>query len=90
MLLFDFKLQKIERLKAQLTQLADLIAPHFEKTANDDDDDDDDDELDEGELDILQRAGIIPSGMKSKGKSKRSTKHIIFAGNEKGKGVRKL
>ena len=72
-----FILQKIEKLKAQLTALADIIAPRLLGRA----DDDGDDELEETELDVLRQAGVIQASQKSK-RPNRSTKHLIFVDNE--------
>lgn len=69
--------QKIEKLKAQLTALIDLIAPLLLKEV----DDADEEELNETELDVLRQAGIIPPSKASK-KSKRSVKHFIFVDSE--------
>ncbi|KAL5519258.1 hypothetical protein ACEPAH_941 [Sanghuangporus vaninii] len=72
-------LKKIEKLKAQLTELADLIAPHV---ASGKEQDGDEVGLDEQELDVLRQAGIIKASKSSKRPSKRSSKHIIFVENE--------
>jgi hypothetical protein len=66
--------QKIERLRDQLTTLADLLTEH--------DADDDDTSLDEEEFEILVEAGIItvPSKRRS---SRPPAKHIVFVENEK-------
>ncbi|KAI5121153.1 hypothetical protein M0805_007151 [Coniferiporia weirii] len=69
-------LKKIEKLKAQLTALADLIAPHLAY------DDEQEHGLDEEELSVLGQAGIVRPSKKSKGKSKQSSKHLIFMDNE--------
>ncbi|KAG6879866.1 hypothetical protein C0992_010535 [Termitomyces sp. T32_za158] len=64
-------LQKIDKLKNQLTEMADLMKPNFldEQAEND---------LEEGELQILIDAGII-SGRSRPG---RKGKHIIFVEDE--------
>lgn len=60
--------QKIDKLKAQLTAIADLIHPSLlDQTAAG--------ELDEDELEILRAAGIVSSA-RSKGKGK--PRHIVF------------
>ncbi|KZP25422.1 u3 small nucleolar RNA-associated protein 11 [Athelia psychrophila] len=61
-------LKKIDKLKAQLTAIADLIHPSLlDQTAAG--------ELDEEELEILRAAGIVSSA-RSKGKGK--PRHIVF------------
>ncbi|KAL5494964.1 hypothetical protein ACEPAI_426 [Sanghuangporus weigelae] len=72
-------LKKIEKLKAQLTELADLIAPHV---VSGKDQDNEEDGLDEQELGVLRQAGIIKAPKSSKRPSKRSSKHIIFVESE--------
>ncbi|EJD03662.1 u3 small nucleolar RNA-associated protein 11 [Fomitiporia mediterranea MF3/22] len=71
-------LKKIEKLKAQLTELADLIAPYLtsEKGAEEESDG-----LDEEELDVLRQAGIIKAPKSRRQTAKRSSKHIIFVEN---------
>ncbi|KAH8119897.1 u3 small nucleolar RNA-associated protein 11 [Phellopilus nigrolimitatus] len=71
-------LKKIEKLKAQLTALADLIAPHLLSNGEEGDDD----KLEDEELDVLRQAGIIQESKSSKRKSKQASKHIIFVDNE--------
>ncbi|KAJ7293108.1 small-subunit processome [Mycena rebaudengoi] len=61
-------LKKIDKIKAQLTAMADLMKPGSLEN------DEDVDELDATEIETLQRAGIIPN---RKGKG-RAPKHIIF------------
>lgn len=69
----DDPAQKIEKLKGQLTALADLVAPYLSGV------DKDNDGLDEDELDVLRKAGVISSGSKVSEKSKRRSKnHILF------------
>ncbi|KAI8990559.1 small-subunit processome [Trametes punicea] len=71
-------LKKIDRLKSQLTQLADLLKPGTL------DDEDDAEQLDEQELDVLREAGVIPPESKNarrKSDSKKG-KHLLFAENE--------
>ncbi|KAG1760349.1 u3 small nucleolar RNA-associated protein 11 [Suillus occidentalis] len=60
-------IKKIERIKSQLTALANLIAPQ-----------DDNDALDETDLETLREAGVIPPETKRR----RLPRHIIFAENE--------
>ncbi|KAG1908325.1 u3 small nucleolar RNA-associated protein 11 [Suillus fuscotomentosus] len=64
---------KIERIKSQLTALANLIAPQ-----DDNIEDDGEDALDETDLETLREAGIIPPGTKRRP----PPRHIIFAENE--------
>ncbi|KAI0639541.1 small-subunit processome [Trametes polyzona] len=68
-------LKKIDRLKTQLTQLADLLKP---STLNGEEDDD---ELDEHELEVLREAGVIPPESKKSRRKSRSNKgkHLLFA-----------
>ncbi|KAG1889515.1 u3 small nucleolar RNA-associated protein 11 [Suillus subluteus] len=63
---------KIERIKSQLTALANLIAPH------DNIEDDGEDALDETDLETLREAGVIPPETKRRP----PPRHIIFAENE--------
>jgi U3 small nucleolar RNA-associated protein 11 len=71
--------QKIDKIKAQLTALADLIKPSSINTDNTEGSGVEDD-LDEHELDILREAGIVsPSLAKGKGKK---PKHILFVEDE--------
>ncbi|RDB28757.1 putative U3 small nucleolar RNA-associated protein 11 [Hypsizygus marmoreus] len=66
-------LKKIDKLKSQLTALADLLKPgSLEREGADDG-------LDDEELEILTEAGIISGQTKS---SRRKPKHIIFVDNE--------
>lgn len=66
--------QKIDKLKNQLSALADLVKPL----------DEDDEELGEEEMDVLREAGILPPVSKSKRRRQNYTraKHIVFAENE--------
>ncbi|KAG2057046.1 small-subunit processome [Suillus hirtellus] len=66
-------IKKIERIKSQLTALANLIAPQ-----DDNIEDDGEDALDETDLETLREAGIIPPGTKQRP----PPRHIIFAENE--------
>ncbi|KAJ6621096.1 small-subunit processome [Mycena sp. CBHHK59/15] len=66
-------LKKIDKIKAQLTAMADLM-----KSGSLEDEDDMDD-LDDDEIKTLQDAGIIP---KRKGKGRAQAKHIVFVENE--------
>lgn len=65
--------QKIERIKGQLTALANLITPR-----DDDLNDDHEDALDDADMDTLQEAGVIPLETKRRPLAR----HIIFAENE--------
>jgi hypothetical protein len=65
--------QKIERLKGQLTALADLLTVH--------DTEGNDTGLDEEELEILAEAGII-AGPSERRSSRPPAKHIVFVENE--------
>lgn len=65
-------MQKVEKLKAQITELADLIAPHLNGSLHETDS-----LLDESELDTLRKAGIV-AGSKPSLKRKRSSKHLVF------------
>lgn len=68
-------LQKIDKLKAQLTTLADLIKADFVEGEGED--------LDEKELDILRTAGVIAGSAQSKRKRRKSSgKHMVFAEDE--------
>ncbi|KAI0651984.1 small-subunit processome [Trametes meyenii] len=70
-------LKKIDRLKGQLTQLADLLKPGSL-------DGQDTEELDEQELEVLREAGVVPPESKKarrKSHSKRG-KHLVFAADE--------
>ena len=65
--------QKIDKLKEQLSALADLVQPL----------DEDDEELDEEEMDVLKDSGILPNAGSSRRKQKAvKRKHIVFAENE--------
>ena len=66
--------KKIDKLKNQLSALADLVKPL----------DEDDEELGEEEMDVLREAGILPPVSKSKRRRQNYTraKHIVFAENE--------
>ncbi|KAG2045077.1 small-subunit processome [Suillus americanus] len=64
---------KIERIKSQLTALANLIAPQ-----DDNIEDDGEDALDETDLETLREAGVIPPETKRRP----PPRHIIFAENE--------
>ncbi|KAJ7361511.1 u3 small nucleolar RNA-associated protein 11 [Mycena albidolilacea] len=65
-------LKKIDKIKAQLTAMADLMKPGGLEN------DEDIEELEPDEIETLQDAGIIP---KRKGKG-RAPKHIVFVDNE--------
>ncbi|KAJ7193388.1 u3 small nucleolar RNA-associated protein 11 [Mycena pura] len=65
-------LKKIDKLKAQLMTMADLLKPASLEVQEDSD------ELDANEVEILQNAGIVP---KRKGKG-RASKHIVFVQDE--------
>ena len=71
--------QKIDKIKSQLTALADLVKPRHFNTDNDDDSAVEDD-LDEDELQILRDAGVIYFS-RSKGSGNKS-KHIVFVDDE--------
>ncbi|KAL1951398.1 hypothetical protein VTO73DRAFT_547 [Trametes versicolor] len=68
-------LKKIDKLKSQLTQLADLLKPGML------DGEDDADELDEQELEALREAGVIaPEPKRARRKSHSNKgKHVLFA-----------
>ncbi|KAI0931256.1 hypothetical protein AcW1_001293 [Taiwanofungus camphoratus] len=71
-------LKKIDKLKNQLSALADLIKPVG-------DNDGEEDELDEDELNVLREAGIISVSLSNrirKSKKGRTGKHIVFIENE--------
>ncbi|KAF7793402.1 hypothetical protein EIP86_004514 [Pleurotus ostreatoroseus] len=63
-------LKKIEKLKTQLTTLADLVKPL---------DEEDEEELDEAEVNTLREAGILPKAQPSKRRRRPAAKHIVFA-----------
>ncbi len=63
-------MQKIDKIKGQLTAMVDLLKPSQDDT---------DGQLDAAELDTLRDAGLIQHGTS---KRKKSTKHIIFVDNE--------
>jgi U3 small nucleolar RNA-associated protein 11 len=63
-----FPAQKIDKLKDQLTALADLVRPLGDEDAA---------ELEEEELEILIDAGIVLAPSRSKGKA-RAKDHIVF------------
>jgi U3 small nucleolar RNA-associated protein 11 len=65
--------QKIERIKSQLTALANLIAPQDDNIQ-----DDGEDALDETDLKTLREAGVIPPETKRRP----PPRHIIFAEND--------
>ena len=72
-------MQKIDKIKVQLTAIADLIKPSsFDADGADNSAVEDD--LGEDELEILKGAGII-SRSQSKGKGNKPT-HIIFVDDE--------
>jgi U3 small nucleolar RNA-associated protein 11 len=62
-----FRWQKIDKIKSQLTGLADLMKPLSDGR---------DEGLEEDELETLRDAGIILRPRKGKGKS--GPKHIVF------------
>ncbi|KAJ8596301.1 small-subunit processome [Rhizopogon salebrosus TDB-379] len=66
-------LKKIERIKSHLTALANLINPQDDDLGGDGDD-----ALDDGELETLREAGVIPP----EPKRRPLARHIIFAENE--------
>ncbi|KAG1757806.1 u3 small nucleolar RNA-associated protein 11 [Suillus lakei] len=66
-------IKKIERIKSQLTALANLITPQDDNL-----DDDSKDALDETDLETLRDAGVIPPETKRRP----PPRHIIFAENE--------
>ncbi|TFY73215.1 hypothetical protein EWM64_g10797 [Hericium alpestre] len=73
-------LKKIEKLKNQLSALTDLLKPALGVG----EEDQDEEGLDEDELEILRKAGVLagPSISQRKSSSKRSSKHIVFAEDE--------
>ncbi|KAG0704405.1 u3 small nucleolar RNA-associated protein 11 [Suillus ampliporus] len=66
-------LKKIEKIKSQLTALANLITPQDDNL-----EDDDEDALDATDLETLREAGVIPPETKRRP----PPRHIIFAENE--------
>jgi U3 small nucleolar RNA-associated protein 11 len=66
-------IKKIERIKSQLTALANLIAPQDDNIQ-----DDGEDALDETDLKTLREAGVIPPETKRRP----PPRHIIFAEND--------
>ncbi|KAG6333903.1 hypothetical protein ID866_5188 [Astraeus odoratus] len=68
-------LKKIDKIKSQLTALANLV------TFRDEDLENGDEPLDESELETLRAAGILSPQSKHKGKRKQGTtpRHIVFA-----------
>ncbi|KAI0296216.1 small-subunit processome [Russula brevipes] len=77
-------LKKIENLKDQLRELADLFTAGRTNDVREADDDDDETGLDEEELEILRNADIIagPSNSRKHRSSRPSAKRIIFVENE--------
>ncbi|OSD03204.1 small-subunit processome [Trametes coccinea BRFM310] len=71
-------LKKIDRLKNQLMQLADLLKPGSLEA------EDDAEELDEQELEVLREAGVIPPESKKARRKSHSKKgkHVLFAESE--------
>ncbi|CDO75489.1 hypothetical protein BN946_scf184935.g25 [Trametes cinnabarina] len=71
-------LKKIDRIKSQLMQLADLLKPGSL------DAEDDTETLDEQELEVLREAGIIPPESKKARRKSHSKKgkHVVFAESE--------
>ncbi|KAI0778318.1 u3 small nucleolar RNA-associated protein 11 [Trametes elegans] len=72
-------LKKIDKLKNQLTQLADLLKPGALEG------DDAAEELDDQELEVLREAGVLPPEPKKarrKSRSSQKDKHVLFAENE--------
>ncbi|PIL31826.1 hypothetical protein GSI_06530 [Ganoderma sinense ZZ0214-1] len=76
-------LKKIDRLKAQLSQLANLVQPGLPPS---EDVDTAEDELDNHELDVLREAGVIPPAPRKARRKAHSMsknwKHILFAEDE--------
>ncbi|KAG5644601.1 hypothetical protein DXG03_008079 [Asterophora parasitica] len=66
-------LKKIDKIKSQLTAMADLLKPSALEETEDD--------LDEEEVQILTDAGIISEGS-SRRSGRRNPKHIVFVENE--------
>ncbi|KAJ7751262.1 u3 small nucleolar RNA-associated protein 11 [Mycena maculata] len=66
-------LKKIDKIKAQLMAMADLMKPGALE------DDEDTEDLDAEEIETLQKAGIISS---HKGKGRVQSKHIVFVQDE--------
>ncbi|TFY72805.1 hypothetical protein EVG20_g227 [Dentipellis fragilis] len=69
-------LKKIEKIKEQLSAMADLLRPGSVAV----DEEDEEDALDEDDLEILQEAGITVKP--SDKRRKRNPKHIVFAEND--------
>lgn len=76
-------IQKIEKLKDRLKELAELFAPSLTDDVHQAEDDDTG--LDEEELEILRDAGVV-AGPSKVGRKRRSSrpqaKHIVFVENE--------
>ncbi|KAI1788796.1 small-subunit processome [Ganoderma leucocontextum] len=74
-------LKKIDRLKAQLSQLANLVQP-----GTSDDIDAAEQELDNHELEVLREAGVVPPAPRKARRKPRTSskkgKHILFAEDE--------
>jgi len=76
--------KKIDKLKAQLTALADLMTPG--KVGTDDVEEEyDEDDFDEEDVQVLQDAGVLPSSSSSRSgkrrESERKSKHVLFVSN---------
>lgn len=74
-------LKKIDRLKGQLSALADLVQP----LATDNDPDDVEDGLDHEELEVLREAGILAAPAKTRRRRSGASlkgKHIVFVEDE--------
>ncbi|KAI9460568.1 u3 small nucleolar RNA-associated protein 11 [Lactarius psammicola] len=76
-------LKKIEKLKDQLSALADLFVPSTRDNVHESDDDDDTG-LDEDELEILKDAGIIAKSSKTRKRRtlRHPAKHVVFVESE--------
>ncbi|KAH9178733.1 u3 small nucleolar RNA-associated protein 11 [Lactarius sanguifluus] len=76
-------LKKIEKLKDQLSALADLFVPSTKDNVHESEDDDDMG-LDEDELEILKDAGVVVRSSKTRKRrpSRHQAKHVVFVENE--------
>ncbi|KAF8078834.1 small-subunit processome [Lyophyllum atratum] len=68
-------MKKIDKIKSQLTAMADLMKPGSSSEGADDD-------LDEEEFQILTDAGILSEGSSRSRSGRRKSKHVVFVDNE--------